>query len=52
MDITQSDAYQTFMKKSRYGIEIKQGPAFAEFLKLEDAKWQKVIQATGYASEQ
>ena len=49
-EITQSDNYQSFMKKNRFGIELKQGPAFGEFLKVEDAKWQKVIQATGYAS--
>ena len=49
-EITQSDTYQSFMKKNRFGIELKQGPAFGEFLKAEDAKWQKVIQATGYAS--
>jgi tripartite-type tricarboxylate transporter receptor subunit TctC len=49
-EITQSDTYQSFMKKNRFGIELKQGPAFGEFLKVEDAKWQKVIQATGYAS--
>jgi tripartite-type tricarboxylate transporter receptor subunit TctC len=51
MEIAQSEAYQTFMKKNRYGIELKQGTAFGEFLKGEDAKWQKVIEATGYASQ-
>ena len=26
----------TFMKKNRFGIELKQGPAFGEFLKVEE----------------
>jgi tripartite-type tricarboxylate transporter receptor subunit TctC len=51
-EITHSEAYQSFMKKNGFGIELKQGNAFKEFLRSEDAKWEKVIDATGYASQQ
>lgn len=50
-EITQSEAYQSFMKKNGFGIELKQGKAFKTFLQSEDAKWAKVIEATGYASQ-
>ena len=51
VEITQSEAYQSFMKKNGFGIELKQGSEFNTFLQTEDAKWKKVIEATGYASK-
>ncbi len=50
-EITQSEKYQSFMKKNGFGIELKQGAEFGAFLEAEDAKWEKVIEATGYASK-
>ncbi len=49
MEITQSESYQRFMQKNGFGVEIRHREDFEAFLAAEDAKWEKVIQATGYA---
>lgn len=47
--IAESDACLTFMKQNRFGHEVKVGEAFSDFLAAQDAQWQKVIAAAGYA---
>ncbi len=48
-EITQSESYLEFMDGNRFGVEVKLGEAFREFLEEQDAQWQKVIEAAGYA---
>ena len=49
--ITASEAYQSFMEKNGFGVQIRMGEAFETFLAAEDTKWEQVIQATGYAQQ-
>lgn len=47
--IAHSESYKTFMKKNGFGIEIRTGQAFADFLAEQDRQWKDVIEAVGYA---
>lgn len=47
--IVDSDAFKDFMKKNGFAIEVKGPEAFKAFLAAQDAQWQSVIQAAGYA---
>jgi tripartite-type tricarboxylate transporter receptor subunit TctC len=50
-EIVASDAYKDFMKKNGFGIVVKSPLEFGEFLKKEDAQWQAVIEAAGFAKK-
>ncbi|MEZ5324973.1 MAG: tripartite tricarboxylate transporter substrate binding protein [Verrucomicrobiales bacterium] len=50
--ITASEAYAEFMKANGFGEEIKPPAAFAEFLAAQDAQWDEVIKAAGYAAKE
>ena len=50
--ITASEAYVEFMQANGFGEEIKQPAAFAEFLAAQDAQWNEVIKAAGYAAKE
>jgi tripartite-type tricarboxylate transporter receptor subunit TctC len=39
------------MKKNGFGIVVKSPLEFGEFLKKEDAQWQAVIEAAGFAKK-
>ncbi len=47
--IADSPEFADFMKKNRFGVRIRTGPDFAQFLAEQDAQWEKVIVAAGYA---
>lgn len=48
--IVQSEAYREFMKKNGFAIEVRPPAEFEAFLKEQDAQWEKVIAAAGYAN--
>lgn len=48
--VVESEAYKEFMSKFGYGIVVREPAVFAEFLKSEDAQWQTVIEAAGFAA--
>ena len=48
--IAASDAYKVFMKKNRFGIEIRGSQEFTEFLAEQDKQWKSVIEGAGYAT--
>ncbi|MDB4746470.1 tripartite tricarboxylate transporter substrate binding protein, partial [Verrucomicrobia bacterium] len=50
-EIVASDAYKDFMKKNGFGIVVKSPSEFGGFLKSEDAQWQAVIEAAGFAKK-
>jgi len=49
--ITSSDDYKSFMKKNGFAIELRKSADFSDFLKAQDAQWQSVIIAAGYAKQ-
>ena len=51
LEIAQSDKFQEFMKKNRFGIRIRGAAEFTEFTQQQDAQWKSVLEAAGYASE-
>ena len=50
-EIVASEAYKEFMGKNGFGIVVKSSEAFGEFLKNEDAQWEAVIEAAGFAKK-
>jgi tripartite-type tricarboxylate transporter receptor subunit TctC len=49
LEIVESKEYQDFMRKNGFAIEVRGPEEFREFLAVQDAQWQSVIQAAGYA---
>jgi putative tricarboxylic transport membrane protein len=47
--IAASEAFKEFMKKNGFATAVRGAAEFEGFLKEQDAQWQKVIQAAGYA---
>lgn len=43
MEIAQSDAFKTFMKKNGFAPLVRGSAEFGEFLKAQDEQWHKVI---------
>src|SRR5688500_5003003 len=43
MEIAQSDAFKTFMKKNGFARLVRGSAEFGEFLKAQDEQWHKVI---------
>ena len=50
-EIVASEAYKEFMVKNGFGIVVKSSEAFGSFLEREDAQWQSVIEAAGFAKK-
>lgn len=50
-EIVASDAYKEFMKKNGFGVVVKSPADFGAFLKKEDAQWETVIKAAGFAKQ-
>ena len=50
-EIVASEEYQAFMEKNGFGVVTKAPAEFGEFLKKEDAQWETVIKAAGFARE-
>ena len=48
-EIATSPEYAEFMDKNRFGVEIRTGDDFREFLQQQDDQWKEVIEAAGYA---
>jgi tripartite-type tricarboxylate transporter receptor subunit TctC len=49
--IVKSDAFKDFMMKNGFAIEVRGPQEFREFLAAQDAQWQSVIEAAGYARQ-
>jgi tripartite-type tricarboxylate transporter receptor subunit TctC len=49
--IAESEAFKQFMKKNGFAIVIRGPDEFTEFLKAQDAQWERVIAAAGYAKK-
>ena len=47
--IVESEGFKAFMKKNGFNITIRSSEDFAAFLQAQDAQWQGVIEAAGYA---
>jgi len=47
--IVESDAFKDFMEKNGFAVEVRGPKEFREFLATQDAQWQSVIKAAGYA---
>lgn len=47
-NIVASEAYRQFMQENGFGIVIRQGQEFRDFLAAEEAKWNDVIARVGY----
>ncbi|MDP6446793.1 MAG: tripartite tricarboxylate transporter substrate binding protein [Pirellulaceae bacterium] len=50
-EVAKSEAYAQFMKKNGFGVEIRVGDEFAQFLAEQDRQWSDVIKAAGYDVE-
>ena len=50
-EILASEAYAEFMKKNGFGIVVKSPTEFEAFLAKEDAQWETVIEAAGFAEK-
>ncbi|HUE70818.1 MAG TPA: tripartite tricarboxylate transporter substrate binding protein, partial [Pirellulaceae bacterium] len=48
--VLESDAYQEFMAKNRFGITISHGDEFTAFLDEQERRWGEVIESAGYAA--
>ncbi len=48
-EITKSDAYLDFMKKSGFGVIVKGPDEFTKFLEDQETQWKPVVEAAGYA---
>jgi len=49
--IAHSDGYREFMRKQRFGLKIRNSAEFTEFLRTQDAQWNSVVEAAGYARD-
>ena len=49
--IVQSQAYADFMAKNGFGVAIRTGDDFTDFLAEQEHRWQPVVEAAGYAPE-
>jgi tripartite-type tricarboxylate transporter receptor subunit TctC len=49
--ITQSESFQQFMSKNGFAMAVQGADEFAQFLRQQEAQWQGVIQAAGYAKK-
>lgn len=47
--IMASTAYQEFMRKNGFSIQVRMGQEFTDFLSAQDTQWREVINAAGYA---
>ncbi len=50
-EILASEDYQEFMQKNGFGIVVKEPKEFEAFLAKEDAQWETVIEAAGFAKK-
>ncbi len=50
-EILAGEAYREFMGKNGFGIVIREPADFGTFLAKEDAQWQTVIEAAGFAKK-
>lgn len=48
-EIAASEEFTGFMKKYRFGVKVRVGDEFIDFLANQDEQWKGVIDAAGYA---
>jgi tripartite-type tricarboxylate transporter receptor subunit TctC len=51
VQITGSAAYREFMAQNGFGITIRTGDDFREFLEAQEARWTPVVEAAGYSAQ-
>ncbi len=49
LEIANSDSFKNFMNTNGFGIKIRNGAQFYEFVKQQDQDWKHVLQLGGYA---
>lgn len=47
----ESEACRDFAKKNGFGIEVKPGEQFAQFLREQDTQWKGLVQAAGFGGK-
>jgi tripartite-type tricarboxylate transporter receptor subunit TctC len=50
VQITGSSAYREFMAQNGFGITVRTGEDFREFLEAQEARWTPVVEAAGYSA--
>jgi tripartite-type tricarboxylate transporter receptor subunit TctC len=51
VQITGSAAYREFMAQNGFGITVRTGDDFREFLEGQEARWTPVVEAAGYSAQ-
>ena len=51
MEIIESAAFQDFMTKNEFHIEVRRGQEFRDFLAQQELQWQKLIESAGFAGQ-
>jgi tripartite-type tricarboxylate transporter receptor subunit TctC len=49
--IANSEAYRDFMAMNGFGVTIREGDEFVNFLAEQDAQWKQVIERAGYGAK-
>lgn len=48
IEITNSESFKNFMQTNGFGIKVRRGQEFYEFVKQQDQAWKKVLELGGY----
>jgi tripartite-type tricarboxylate transporter receptor subunit TctC len=51
IQITGSAAYREFMAQNGFGITVRTGDDFREFLEAQETRWTPVVEAAGYSAQ-
>ncbi|HBT25793.1 MAG TPA: tripartite tricarboxylate transporter substrate binding protein, partial [Pseudothermotoga sp.] len=49
LEISHSEEFKEFMNKNGFGIKVRNGEQFYEFVKEQDRAWKHVLELGGYA---
>jgi tripartite-type tricarboxylate transporter receptor subunit TctC len=48
IEIANSESFKNFMQTNGFGIKIRRGQEFYEFIKQQDQAWKRVLELGGY----